>query len=313
MAGEPMLGGRIAIIGAGAIGLYYGARLVARGEDVHFLLRSDYDVVSREGIRVESVDGDLHVHPVQVYRTPEEMGPMDWVLVAWKATANGRFKEVLGPLVGPGTRILTLQNGLGNDAILAELFGPERILGGLCFVCINRVAPGRVEHTAGGKITVGEYVPQEGNPRAKTVSAALKAAGIPSTAADSLEHAQWRKLVWNIPFNGLAIAEGGVTTDRILDELGLEDEVVALMREVIAVASAKGHTIEDSVVEFEIDRTRKMGAYRPSSMIDFVEGRPVEYEAIWGEPLKQAHDAGVGVLHLERLAERIRRRLESGE
>jgi len=306
MSEEIRMGGRIAIVGAGAVGLYYGARLAAHGEDVHFLLRSDFDVVERDGIVVESVDGDLHINPVQAYRTPEEIGVVDWVIVAWKATANGRFGEVLGPLVGPNTKVLTLQNGLGNDALLADIFGAERVLGGLCFVCINRMSPGVVQHTAGGKIAVGEYQAEEGSPRAKKVTAALKSAGIPSQSAESLGQAQWRKLVWNIPFNGLSIAEGGVTTDRILGALGLEDEVVALMHEVIAVARAKGFEIEDSVVDFEIGRTRPMGPYRPSSMIDFVEGRAVEYDAIWGEPLKQAHAAGVPVPHLERLAMRIR-------
>lgn len=303
------MGGRIAVVGAGAIGLYYGARLAAHGEDVRFLLRSDYDTVRREGIRVESVDGNLHLESVQAYRSPEEVGVVDWVIVAWKATANGRFAEVLGPLVGPGTKILTLQNGLGNDVALAGLFGSKRVFGGLCFVCINRLSAGFVRHTAGGKITVGEYEAEFGSPRAKAVTSALKAAGIRSETAASLEQAQWRKLVWNIPFNGLAIAEGGVTTDRILLELGLGDEVAALMREVIAVAGAKGHEIKDSVVGFELARTAKMGAYRPSSMIDFVDGRAVEYEAIWGEPLRSAKEVGVEVPHLEQLAARILKRL----
>lgn len=303
------MGGKIAVVGAGAIGLYYGARLAAHGEDVRFLLRSDYDTVIRDGIRVKSVDGDLRLRSVKAYRSSEEIGEVDWVIVAWKATANGRFAEVVGPLLGPTTRILTLQNGLGNDVALARLFGPERVLGGLCFVCINRLSPGCVEHTAGGKITVGDYLLAEGSPKAKAVSSALRAAGVPSETAESLEQAQWRKLVWNVPFNGLAIAEGGVTTDRILLELGLSGEVAALMREVIEVAGAKGHEIEDSVVDFELNRTRKMGAYRPSSMIDFVEGRAVEYDAIWGEPLRQAKEAGIAVPQLERLAERILQRL----
>jgi 2-dehydropantoate 2-reductase len=309
MSDDMRLGGRIAIVGAGAVGLYYGSRLAANGEDVHFLLRSDFDAVGKDGIRVKSVDGDLHLKPVNACCSPEEIGEVDWIIVAWKATANGRFREVIGPMMGPRTVILTLQNGLGNDVLLGDLFGRERVLGGLCFVCINRLSPGQVEHTAGGRITVGELVPEPGNPRAQRVVGALIAAGVPSQLAESLPQAQWRKLVWNVPFNGLAIAEGGVTTDRILGELKLEDEVAALMREVIAVGRAKGHEIDESVVAFEIERTRAMDAYRPSSMIDFVERRPVEFEAIWGEPLRQAHEAGVAVPHLEALAARISAKL----
>ncbi|MGE9270691.1 MAG: 2-dehydropantoate 2-reductase [Verrucomicrobiales bacterium] len=300
------MGGKIAVVGAGAIGLYYGARMAAAGEDVRFLLRSDYDAVIQEGVWVESVHGDLHLPSVKAYRTSEEIGPVDWVIVAWKATANHNFEPILGPLLGPNTKILTLQNGLGNDVSLGELFGRDRVLGGLCFVCINRVGPGRVVHTAGGKITVGELEPIEDHARARKVASALNAAGIPSEAAESLPQAQWRKLVWNVPFNGLAIVEGGLTTDQILELEGGEEEVVSLMREVIAVARVKGHEVDPSVIEFEIERTRPMGAYRPSSMIDFVEGKPVEYEAIWGEPLRQAKEAGVEVPHLEKLAARLR-------
>lgn len=309
MTEDARLGGRIAIVGAGAVGLYYGARLAAHGEDVHFLVRSDYEVVKARGIRVDSVDGDLALNPVHAFTDSIKLGTVDWVIVAWKATANDRLAEVLGPLVGPRTRILTLQNGLGSDELLGDLFGREKILGGLCFVCINRIGPGHVEHTAGGKITVGELEPVDGGNRARSAVEAFKAAGIPSQFAESLGQAQWRKLVWNIPFNGLAIAEGGVTTDRILGELGLESEVRALMAEVIGVAGAKGYKIGDEVIDFEVERTRPMGPYRPSSMIDFVEGKPVEFDAIWGEPLAQAKAAGVAVPHLEQLVDRIRTKL----
>ena len=303
------LGGRIALVGAGAVGLYYGTRLALAGEDVSFLLRSDFDVVKERGIRLQSVDGDAELRSPRVFREASEIGPVDWVIVAWKATANRHFAEVLAPLLHESTQILTLQNGLGNCEALQQVVGPDRVLGGLCFVCLNRLEAGFVRHTAGGKVTIGEWLPQPGIPRARRIAAAFSAAGVKAGAAENLEHAQWRKLVWNVPFNGLAIAEGGVTTDQLLADPEIEADVAALMREVVAVAHAKGLEIDPGVVDFEIERTRPMGAYRPSSMIDYVEGRSVEYEAIWGEPLRQAREAGVAVPRLEALASRIRQRL----
>ncbi len=303
------LGGRIALVGAGAVGLYYGTRLALAGEDVSFLLRSDLDAVRRRGIRLESVDGDAGLRQVKAFRTPAEIGPVDWVIVAWKATSNHLFGKVLPPLLHERTRVLTLQNGLGNCEALERIVGAERVLGGLCFVCLNRIEEGVVSHTAGGRVTIGEWRPQPGVPRATAVADAFMRAGVKSTAVEDLEQAQWRKLVWNIPFNGMAIAEGGVTTDRLLADPRIEGEIAALMREVIAAANAKGLPIDDGVVDFEIERTRPMGPYRPSSMIDYVEGRPVEFEAIWMEPLRQAREAGVAVPRLEALTERIGRRL----
>lgn len=306
-------GGRVALVGAGAVGLYYGTRLALAGEDVSFLVRSDYEVLRERGIRLDSVDGNALLHPAKVFRDADEIGPVDWVLVAWKSTSNDRFEQVLPPLLHEDTQVVTLQNGLGNCEALARVVEPARVLGGLCFVCLNRMGDGVVRHTAGGKVTFGEWQAKPGVPRARRLSEAFGSAGVKSTAVEDLERAQWRKLVWNIPFNGMAIAEGGVTTDRLLADASVEAEIAGLMREVVAVANAKGLGIDEGVVEFEIERTRPMGAYRPSSMIDYVEGRPVEFEAIWMEPLRRAMEAGVPVPRLKALTERIEERLSDRE
>ena len=300
--------GSIAIVGAGAVGLYYGARLAAAGEDVRFLLRSDYDAVKADGIRIESVAGDLHLSEVQAFRTPEEIGPVDLVVIAWKATSNHLLAEVLPPLLHSGTQVLTLQNGLGNCERIAEITGPERVLGAMCFVCLNRLASGFVSHTAGGRITIGEFAAgAEG--RAAEIARRFTAAKVPAEAMASLPEAQWKKLVWNVPFNGLAIAEGGVTTDVLLADPAIEAEIRALMGEVIAAARAQGLALDDSLIDFNVERTRPMGPYRPSSMIDYVEGREVEFDAIWGGPLRRARAAGLEVPHLGQLSARIQARI----
>ncbi|MCW1923059.1 2-dehydropantoate 2-reductase [Luteolibacter arcticus] len=300
--------GSVAVVGAGAIGLYYGSRLAAAGEDVRFLLRSDYDTVRRDGIRIESVAGDLHLTDVKAFRSRAEIGPVDLVIVAWKTTSNDLLGEVLPPLLHEGTQVLTLQNGLGNCEQLAAIVGADRVLGALCFVCLNRLSPGHVSHTAGGRISVGEFV-NDDRGRAPEIARRFSAAGIPTEAAPDLAAAQWTKLVWNIPFNGLAIAEGGVTTDVLLATPGVEDEIRSLMAEVIGAAQALGLSLEESLIDFNVERTRPMGPYRPSSMIDYVEGREVEFDEIWGEPLRRAKAAGVEVPHLEKLAGRIQERL----
>ena len=209
----------VAVVGSGAIGLYYGGRLAAAGEDVRFLMRSDFDAISQGGLKVESVHGDFELPVVKAFRTPEEIGPVDLVIVAWKATANHLLSTVLPPLLHAETQVLTLQNGLGNCEAIAEITGPERVLGGLCFVCINRISPGLVRHSAGGRVSIGEWHP--GIPgRAAEIALRFKAAGIPASAVGNLKLAQWEKLIWNIPFNGLSVAEGGVTTDVLLASAG---------------------------------------------------------------------------------------------
>src|SRR2546429_5442460 len=124
---------KIGVVGCGALGSYYGAKLSRDGREVHLLLRSDYEAVRRNGVQVRSVEGDFHVQP-KCARAPAEIGVCDLVLIGLKTTANHQFPQLLPPLVGANTAVMTLQNGLGNEAQMAALFGPERILGGLCFV-----------------------------------------------------------------------------------------------------------------------------------------------------------------------------------
>jgi 2-dehydropantoate 2-reductase len=120
---------KIAVVGCGAVGGYYGARLAHSGQDVHFLLRSDYEIVRRNGVFVRSPKGDFRVRP-KCARSPQEIGPSDLILIGLKTTANDQFSRLLPPLVAPHTAVLTLQNGLGNEEQLAQLFPPAQIMGG---------------------------------------------------------------------------------------------------------------------------------------------------------------------------------------
>ncbi|MES2981947.1 MAG: 2-dehydropantoate 2-reductase [Verrucomicrobiota bacterium] len=298
----------VAIVGSGAIGMYYGGRLVEAGMDVKFLARSDYDQLSKFGLEVDSVAGNFHLTDISVFKKTEDIGPVDLVIVAWKATANEALADVLPQLMHEHTQVLTLQNGLGNCESIAEIVGADRVLGGLCFVCINRIAPGTIRHTAGGRMTIGSFS-EELSAKSETIAQRFKAAKIPATAVNDLAKAQWEKLLWNIPFNGLAVAEGGVTTDVLLANPILENDIRTLMHEVIAAAAAQGIQLDPKLIESNIERTRPMGPYQPSTMIDFIEGRELELGPIWEEPLRRAKEVGVGMPALENLLKRIKMRL----
>jgi 2-dehydropantoate 2-reductase len=295
-----------AIVGAGAVGSYYGGRLAEAGQSVKFLLRSDYQVVNENGLKVESIHGDFFLPSVDCARTPEEIGPVDVVIVAWKATSNQHYQSVIGPMLREDSVVLTLQNGLGNVEDLSKVFGADRVMGAMCFVCINRLKSGLISHSSGGRIAMGEATPAI-TPRLEELAEIFRGAKVPCDAVENFSAAIWRKLVWNIPFNGLCITEGGIDTARLLAMPGGESQVRELMEEVQAIARALGHEIEDSFLDHQIERTYPMGAYRPSSMIDFVNGSPVEIEAIWGEPLRQAKGAGVVAPRLQKLDAEIRK------
>lgn len=295
----------IAIVGSGAIGLYYGGRLTEAGHRVTFLLRSDYDAVREQGLRCESVHGNFHLSEVSIARDSVEIGPVDLVIVAWKATSNHLLEKILPPLLNEKTQVLTLQNGLSNCEAIAAITGPERVMAALCFVCINRIAPGTIVHTAGGRMAIGEFLP-DASGRKEGVAKLFSSAKIDTAVEENVEEAVWKKLLWNVPFNGLSIAEGGKTTDQLLADNAIVLEMRALMTEVIAAAKVRGFLLDEKLIDWNIDRTRPMGAYRPSSLIDWQEGREVEIEAIWAEPLRRAEDKGLHLPHLSRLLARIR-------
>ena len=309
---------KIAIVGTGALGGYYGALLARAGNDVTFLLRSDYEVVSDRGFKILSPNGDFTLK-VNTAREPGEIGLVDLVVIGLKTRANSRFAELLTPLVREDTMVLTLQNGLGSDARLAELFTPDQVLGGLCFVCINRPEPGVIRHLAYGRIVMGEYA---GPPTERTMqlAAAFRDAGIPCEVAENLRKAQWEKLVWNIPFNGLGVASaagyksvvaGHVDPDAWVEPCLNTEELLAddrwaklvkqLMLEVIGAAKAQGIAIGKELADKMIANTRKMGAYRASTVIDYQRGLPIELENIFLEPLRQAEKAGAPVPLLARI------------
>lgn len=302
--------GKIAIVGAGAVGAYYGARLARAGCDVSFLFRRDYVAAQANGLTVCSYSGTTEIErfqlkPVAAFRRTEDIGPVNLVVIALKATAAAAIPELVTPLLGTATAILTLQNGLGADEALAAQFGAHRILGGLCFVCLNRIAPATIACYLPGSIGLGEFGRPAGR-RARVIGEAFTQAGVDCRVTDNLSEMQWRKLIWNVPFNGLAVAAGGVTTDQILADRGLRAEVHALMTEVQSVARAIGHEVPDTFLEHQIEITVPMGAYQPSSLIDYLDGREVEIEAIWGEPLRRARSLGVATPRLAELYDTLR-------
>ena len=293
---------RIGIIGSGALGLYYGAVLQRSGQDVHFLLRRDYQTIREKGLQIYSATGDFYLPQVSGYQTPQEIGTVDLVIVGLKTISNHHLIELVTPLVGEETAILTLQNGLGNEELLADAFGVERVFGGVAFLCSNRGKSGVVHHLGEGRITLGEFSGGLSQ-RSRELAEMFQTAGIACTAVSDLRRARWEKLVWNVPFNGLCALHGKDVTD-LLHHPPSKELVRDLMLEIIAGANAQsleepidGPVFSQQMISF----TENMDHYRPSMMIDREEGRALELEAIYGIPLKQAKAAGIAMPKVEML------------
>ncbi|RQW90231.1 MAG: putative 2-dehydropantoate 2-reductase [Geobacter sp.] len=292
---------RIAVVGAGALGLYYGSVLQKSGNDVYFLLRSDYEVIKSEGITVYSVNGNFHLPMVKGFRSSSEIGIVDLVLIGLKTFANISFVELITPLVGDKTQILTLQNGLGNEETLAALFGEERILGGVAYLCSNREKPGEVHHLGEGRILLGEYSKTDST-RIQEIASRFRSAGVECRTVSDLKRARWEKLVWNIPFNGIC-ALMLKPIDIILKFEPTRQLVSEVMEEVITAANAQSllNDIPLSLAGKMVESSKNLGQYKPSMLIDRLKERPLELEAIFGVPLLVAAEKGIQMPRVQQI------------
>ncbi len=291
---------RIAVVGSGAIGLYHGGKLAAAGNDVRFLIRGDLSEFRRDGLHLIASDEDLRIPKVDCYASTRDIGPCDLVLVAVKTTANDALAELLPPLIHDQTVLLTLQNGLGNEEVLAKHVGADRVLGGLCFICLTRRSRNTVERADAGHLSIGEFAQPSRAPTKKFVDLFQNAA-VTCRMVDNLLLERWRKLIWNIPFNSLSVLGGGIDTSMILGEPELYRSTLAIMREVVDIAARCGYSLGEDDIAEQIERTETMGAYKPSTLLDFEARRPLEIEPIWGEPLRRAAAAGVSAPRLQML------------
>ena len=303
------MSGSYAIIGTGALGGFYGARLHRAGMAVHFLLRSDHEHVRRQGLRVESKDGDFVLPKVNAYSRAEDIPGCDVVLVALKTTQNHLLPALLPPVLKKDGVVLIIQNGLGMEDAVAQIVGPQRVMGGLSFLCSNKVGPGHIRHLDYGAVAFAEYSP-EGKPRGitdrlRTIGGDFERAGIEVELIEDLILARWKKLVWNIPYSGLSVVLNA-TTDELMKNPATRELVVKLMREVVAGAAAVGRAIPDSFIEKMLGDTNKMPPYRTSMKIDYENRRPMEVESIFGNPVRAAKSAGMELPRIEMLYQQLK-------
>ena len=290
---------KYAIIGTGAIGGFYGARLDKAGFEVHFLLHTDYQYVVDHGLTIDSCDGNFTLPSPKVYDSTSDMPQCDVVIVALKTTQNHLLPSLLPPLLKPDTIILLIQNGIGVEADVQQLFPSQPIAAGMAFICSAKAGPGHINHQFYGNINIGNYSCH--NPqRYNQMLADFRAAGIGAADVEYLE-ARWKKAVWNMPFNGMTVALN-TTTNRLLSCESTHRLIYDQMLEVIGAAQALGvKNLDSRFADKMIANTIKMPPYSPSMKLDFDFHRPMEINYLYTRPIAEAHAAGFAMPKLEML------------
>ncbi len=295
---------KYAIIGTGAIGGYYGGRLANAGHEVHFLLHSDYDHVLRHGLQVDSCNGSFHLPHPRVYRSTAEMPQVDVVIVALKTTRNHLLAHLLPPLLRPDTLVLLIQNGIGPEPDLQQVFPHLHLAAGLAFICSAKTGPGRVNHQCYGHINIGNY----SCPRPEIIDRLVADFNASDIRAKEVEYheARWKKAVWNMPFNGMTVVMNA-QTDKLLANPSTLELIRRQMLEVIGAAQALGvQNIDASFAEAMIESTLVMTPYSPSMKLDHDFHRPMEIDYLYTRAIAEARRAGFSMPCLEMLEAQLR-------
>ncbi|MFS8493416.1 MAG: 2-dehydropantoate 2-reductase [Limnochorda sp.] len=286
---------RVGVVGAGAVGGYFGALLSRAGHPVTLLARGAHlEAIRREGLRVRSVQagGGEWVAWPEATEQASGTGPQDLILFAVKSYDTEGAARAMAPWVGPSTTILCLQNGVENEGKLAALYGMGRVVPAVAYIGAERVAPGVIEHRARGELVVGE--PEGGSsPRLEQLRQVLAEARIPVQVAEDIWAAKWEKMLFNVALNA-ASALTGATGARLVAAPRSRWLFEASVREALAVARAQGVPLDDGVVDRVVAAAAALPAV--SSMYhDLVRGKPLELESFNGYVVREGERLGIPV------------------
>jgi len=299
---------RILILGSGAVGGFFGAQLALAGEDVVFVARGEtLAALQRDGIRVESASRAMHVRPLHVVGDARAAGACDLVLVGVKSHDTMSVVEMLRPVVLPQTIVLSLQNGIENEAQLARGLSLPPLLEAVTHIGAEMIAPGVVGHASEGRIIFGETGGAR-TPRVEALVGLFTRAGVDHRVSRNIAVMMWDKLAWNAPFNSLS-ALTGLTVGALLADPGHRATLRAAMLEVMAVANAGGVALDATRVDDILEHSgRTLAPLRTSMLQDAQRGRALERDALTGAVLRAAARSGVEVPVTRQLDSQLARR-----
>jgi 2-dehydropantoate 2-reductase len=277
-------------MGAGAVGTYYGALLARDGHDVTLVARGAHLDALRaaEHAVVREADGTRWEVPVRAAERPREPPP-DLVIVTTKSHHTLAAATALAPVVGPGTTVLSLQNGVENVGRLASVLGAERVLGAIAFVGLRVEEPGIVDHEAEGWVRMGDPA---GLTRRATETFALVERSWDVVLSERIVHDQWHKLLWNAGFNAIC-AVTGATAGEALATPDSEALVRGAMWEVVAVGARHGVSLGAADVDEMAAPNPELRDYHPSTARDLEAGKPLERDALCGFLAREGRALGV--------------------
>lgn len=285
---------RIAVLGAGGVGGYFGARLAADGNDVTFIARGAHAAAMRaQGLKVRSPVGDLDLQPVKLHDDWRTTGLVDIVLVTVKMYDLADVAAIIKPLLAIDTAVVPFQNGVEAQAILEQALGRRYVCGGAAYIAATIEAPGAIRHTGkGARIVFGE--PYESQSwRLATLEAACRGAGVDAVLSPAINVEVWKKFVFLAPFASVTCL-GRTTIGAVREDPLLWRQFLAMVDEATAVARARGVDLPEGTEAERVELARKLPTDMKSSMLhDLEAGRRLELDWLTGAVVRLGAEAGV--------------------
>jgi 2-dehydropantoate 2-reductase len=272
---------RVAVMGTGAVGGYFGARLAAASNDVAFIARGPHLAAMRQqGLTLESPQGNLHIRDALFTDDPSQVGAVDLVLFCVKSYETDATAANLASLIGDRTIILSLQNGVDNADKIAQRWGHQRTLAGVVYIGSQLLQPGKIKHSSGGRIVFGELDGQV-HETTQAVERLLSSARISCEVSRAIRNIQWRKLLWNAPFCAISCLTHS-NVKEIVESDSLTKLALDCMAEVREAAKAQAIDLDPALFDETLNFSKSLGDFKPSMLQDLEAGKPLEYEAFNG-------------------------------
>jgi len=289
---------KVLIIGAGAIGGFYGALLAKAGAEVAVVCHSDYDHVKQQGFIIESyIFGTWTFTPSHVLKSAADyQDTVDYVLLCTKVIPSIDRVALIRPAVTANTAIVFIQNGVEIEQEIVDAFPENEIISGLAYICSHKTKQGKILHQAYGRLALGT-LPDSVSHKTARLCELFEHAGIECNTTENIVTERWKKCVWNAPFNPLSVLSGGLSTLDILKSQ--EAFVRCIMQEICRIAEAVGHQLPDTIIDVNIAITYGMLPYKTSMLLDYENGRLMETEVILGNALRAGKRAGLKIPYLE--------------
>ena len=286
---------KVAVIGAGAVGGYYGGALARAGLDVALICRGAHrDKIVADGLYVESNWGNYTVHP-QATPDSNEVGPVDLVLYAVKLYSNPEAIPLIKPLLGENTVVVPVQNGTESAAIIANVYGWDRVVAGTTYIEAGRKGLGHIEQAgATARIAFGE---QDGSrtTRIDRIESILSQEGVQVEVSADIRKTLWSKLILVAAVGTIMAASRGNYV-QILENPEGERSVRTVMEEIQAVGESEGVTFDDGLIDGHISGARDEAAELMASLqIDLEAGNPLEIDDLLGAVIRKGHESGVAI------------------